>query len=433
MKTNNSTRLIQFKQRVTQIQEDLDTKKTITKVNKSWIETQRFLYRKDSKKYAVNKIELLDSLIPFLGYDWKKSQLGKSKLHINKKVTAIKNELQSGKELAQKDKLWLNKIRRNYTKDKTHLTTAQKKKLDELNPLLEKPWYKTFLGVENDVKSFDGHIERIKTLNIPFDNLPKRYQDWLKNQRKLYKENKNAIAKENILQLDSLTSILKTEWSTDARHDFEFLQKRCKTIKRKLKRGTSLSKNEKMYLIKKRIQYKKGIFFSSKSIKVLDSLSPLLGHDWKENKQSYDKAKTFEQHILEITLNLKNQAPLTRKQKTYLRMQRIYYTENPETYSKHKFNALEALIPLLERDWKHSMKEYPEKFDFEIRAARIKKRLSSSNDTVNLTIQEKDWLRKHRRLYRLDPEIFDKKRKLILDSMNHLLGYDWKTYVKERG
>lgn len=432
MKANNSTRLIQFKQRVTLIQESLEAKKPIAKLDRKWIDAQRFLYRKDSKKYSVQKVKLLDTLIPFLGYDWKKPQLGKSKLHINQKVIAIKNELQLGKQIAQSDMYWLNKIRRNYTKNKSYLTTAQKKKLDELNPLLEKPWNKTFLEIENDVKSFDDHIKKIKELNTSFENLPNKYKNWLKNQRKSYKENKSAITKENISKLDNLTSILKTEWSVDTRYDFKLLQKRCEAIKIKLRKGENLSKKEKSYLTKKRIQYKEGSFFSSKSIKELDSLNPLLGYDWKENKRSYEKTKTFEEHLLEITLNLKNQVSLTRKQKAYLRMQRIYYNENPKAYPKYKFDALEKLIPLLEHDWKYSLKKYPKKIDFEVRAALIKKHLTLSKDTLNLTFEEKDWLRKHRRLYRLDPEIFDKKRKLILDSMNELLGYDWKTYVIER-
>ncbi|WP_010522848.1 hypothetical protein [Aquimarina agarivorans] len=432
MRNNNSHILKVFKQRVSRIQKELEGDKTLVDIDKTWLGTQRRLYTQNSKKYATEKKKLLDTLIPFLGYDWKQYRTREYNIYVNERVVSIKKALYAGKEIAKTDQQWLTSVRRKYNKDNAYLNATQQKKLKELNPLLKRPWHKTPSEIEKNVTSFEDHIQRIRTLNTSLDKLPKRYQDWLKNQRELYIADKEYLSKENISQLDSLTSILKTEWSVDIRYNFELLQKQCSTIKRKLKRGEHLTKQEKAYLAKKRTQYRQGILFSSRSIKTLDSLTPLLGYDWKENKRSYTKAKTFEQHLSEIRCNLQNHIVLTRKQKAYLRMQRIYYSENPETYPKHKFDALERLIPLLNYDWKYSRRPYPQKHNFEERAILIKKHLSVSKDTLNLTIEDKDWLRRHRRIYRSDPKLFDKKRALILDSMNDLLGYDWKTYVIER-
>lgn len=432
MKSNNSLVIHQFKQRVIRIQKELEGDKALVDIDKTWLGTQRRLYTQNSKMYATEKKELLDTLIPFLGYDWKQYQAREYKIFVNERVENIKKTLYTGKEIAKTDQQWLASIRRKYTRNNTYLNTTQKNKLKELDPLLQRPWHKTLSEIEKNVKSFEEHIERIRTLNTSFNKLPKRYQDWLKNQRELYTTNKKYLSKENISELDSLTPILKKEWSVNSKYNFELLQKKCKTIKRKLKKGEHLTQQERAYLAKKRNQYRQGFFFSSRSIKILDALTPLLGYNWKENKRSYTKAKTFEQHLGEVRFNLQNHIALTRKQKAYLRMQRIYYSKNPETYPKYKFDALERLIPLLNYDWKYSRRPYPQKHDFEERAILIKKHLSVSKGTLNLTIEDKDWLRKHRRIYRSDPNLFDKKRALILDSMNDLLGYDWKTYVIER-
>ncbi len=81
------------------------------------------------------------------------------------------------------------------------------------------------------------------------------------------------------------------------------------------------------------------------------------------------------------------------------------------------------------RDWKVKIIYNEVKLSFEDRAKYIKKQLKKGK---LLTIEEKSWFGKHRLIYRKDPKAFDKKRQHILDNLIPVLGYDWKTYKRER-
>ncbi|WP_010520518.1 hypothetical protein [Aquimarina agarivorans] len=121
MRNNNSHILKVFKQRVSRIQKELEGNKTLVDIDKTWLGTQRRLYTQNSKKYATEKKKLLDTLIPFLGYDWKQYRTREYNIYVNERVVSIKKALYTGKEIAKTDQWTTNKIWHKYSKPRFYI------------------------------------------------------------------------------------------------------------------------------------------------------------------------------------------------------------------------------------------------------------------------------------------------------------------------
>jgi hypothetical protein len=400
---------------------------------KKWLYAQRAAYLSRPNTYSKKRRERLDTLIPLLGYDWKIAlQKKRRPSGIMERVALIKTKFKEGLELDQNDKRWVEDQRRQYTKNKQALSQANLELLDTLNVYLEIPWDKTKVEwLQEQRNTFDHYINHITKAQKPFKDLGRPYVVWILAQRQNYHDNPAAFTSEELQKLNSLTPILKREWHAfpKKKYDKDQFKWRYKTIKEKLEQDVALTPAERKYLSLKRTQYLEGRFDDPEAIALLDKLNTFLGYDWKEAPAVKLKMRSFTDCINEIRKKLKAHEALNKRQKEFLRRQRAQYLKSPKAYPKTKYNALETLIPLLGRDWKVKLKQYGIALEFEVRAYHIEQHLIMGK---SLTTEEEDWLRKHRLIYRRDPKLFDKKRKHILDAMIPVLGYDWKTYKRER-
>ena len=405
--------------------------KPLTERCRHWLYAQRANYKLHANTYSPERKARLDALNPLLGYDWKVPKLEIRTTNIAKRTVFIKGYLAKGKSLESQDKSWLEGRRRAYAKNKAQFTKAEVKHLNTLNPFLELPWYLTKPEQRLLLHTFTYYIEQITALQKPFKELPESYRDWILDQRKAYHNNKAAFSPKALQQLDGLTPIIKRQWNSFPKKTYNVVQfeKRYTEIKQKLQQGIPLEETDKKYLTTKRRQYQAGRFKDSKAIEHLDKLNPLLGYDWKEIRFVKNKRKFFKEHVKDISKTLKAFETLNKTQREFLRKQRVIYKKSPKTYPKEQYDALELLIPYLGRDWKVKIIYNEVKLSFEDRAKYIKKQLKKGK---LLTIEEKSWFGKHRLIYRKDPKAFDKKRQYILDNLIPVLGYDWKTYKRER-
>ena len=396
-----------------------------------WLYAQRATYKLHANTYPPERKARLDALNPLLGYDWKVPKLEKRTTNITERTVFIKAYLAKGKPLESQDKSWLEGRRRAYAKNKAQFTKAEVKHLNTLNPFLELPWYLTKREQRRQLRTFTYYIEQITALQKPFKELPEPYKDWVLDQRKAYHNNKAAFSPKALQQLDGLTPIIKRQWNSFPKTTYNVVQfeKRYAEIKQKLQQGVPLDVPDKKYLMLKRKQHHEGRFKDPKAIERLDQLNALLGYDWKAIRSVQNKSKSFKEHFKDISKILKAFEALNKTQREFLRKQRVIYQKSPKTYPRERYDALEMLIPYLGYDWKVKQKHYGEKLNFEDRAKCIKRQLKNGK---LLTIEEKDWLRKHRLIYRKDPKAFDKKRQYILEDLIPVLGYDWKTYKRER-
>ncbi len=406
----------------------LQNKEHITGAVQLWLYKQRASYINRPDSFSKETKKSLDNLIPLLGYDWKTPRSIKSNETLQERVSRLKLELKRNSNLNNRDKHWLENIRRKYKKDKNAIVAADISKLNELNDYLTTPWQETTKSIRS---SFASRIEAIRSSNLAYDKLPECSLRWIYEQRKRYNELGDQFPIEDKQQLDSISPIIGGDWSKPFKKQYNSKQfdLHYKKIKETLGKELLLERAEQNYLSRRRLLYLRGEFNDKKAIEKLDSLIPLLGYDWKKIRQKRKKIKTFEEHINDISEKLKANKHLNKTQREFLRLKRIQYQNSPEDFPENQFKTLNNLIPLLERDWKKKIINYGDSFLFKTRIKLLEEKLKSFED---LDQNDKDFLRKQRYQYRKDPKIYDKSRVLLLNKLNDVLGYDWKLYVKER-
>ncbi|WP_062062549.1 hypothetical protein [Aquimarina longa] len=408
----------------------LKSKRKIPKEVTLWINNQRSMYNNHPSTYFKQNKKQLDALIPLLGYDWKIKQREANTLSFSERIDQLKEKLQSSEKLSIKDTSWIGKYRRLYQKDPQHFSMDQKRLLDQLTPLLKRPWYTTTIPIYKKRKDFLKYLNEIKNQNAEYQYLSDKQKQWLQVERKHYLSAKDTYSKEKIKALNTLIPILGRDWKKyiSKQQKSKTLEQRYREIKKKLNAQQKLDKKEKAWLQLQRRYFQKNKL-SSLAIKKLDQLIPLLGYDWKKKLQEYAPHKTFGEHTLDIRTVLTAGGKLSKTQREYLRMQKAYYLRDPEKFSTYKLEILNDLIPLLKRDWKVRKIKETEVLSFEESLVKVRLCLIAGKELSN---KQKKWLIKQRFDYKNIKPIMTIERITALDSLIGLLGYDWKSYITER-
>ena len=126
---------------------------------------------------------------------------------------------------------------------------------------------------------------------------------------------------------------------------------------------------------------------------------------------------------------LENGKELSNEHKIWLQYHRAYYLKTPDRYPVYKIFALDRLNPLLERDWKLKKLNVTKKLPFEEFVIQLRYHLIKGK---KMTQQQKSWLSLQRLYYKQNDNKMTESKIKSLDSLNILLGYDWKTYAKDR-
>ncbi|WP_027393178.1 hypothetical protein [Aquimarina latercula] len=416
---------------INKISSALKSKRKLPKDAREWLNRQRQLYNAHPETYSQSNKNKLDALNSLLGYDWKIFQKPSVFLPFSERIALIKKELESGNELQSADKSWIASRKKMYLKKPSDITIEQLALLNELNPFLEKPWNTPPERPKPKSKTFLDYIKDIKEQNIPYETLTTRQKGWLQKQRKEYHSNREGFSKEKVKILNTLIPILGRDWkkyvlkNRALRRTFDQI---IKEIINKTEVKMPLHQKEKSWLIEKRNAYKKNMI-SQEHIEKLDELIPLLGYDWKVKQRHDAPHKTFEQYIIDIKKELTTSGKISKKQRNFLTKQRKYYQRNPEQYPLYKIKELDNLSILLQKDWKISKISYPKTLSFEESLAKIRNQLIVGKA---LNRKQHAWLSRQRLHFKNHDPQLSQERIVSLDSLIVLLGYDWKTYFKER-
>lgn len=395
-----------------------------------WLRLQRDSYQKNPDSYNNDIKEKLDLLIPYLGYDWKLQKEKYEAIPLEKKVVTIREKLGKNEELDDREKNWLRQFRREHRKNSKVFTSEQIELLNTLNPFLAIPWQEYFKGIPKPHKHFTEWVREIKDQGLPYDLLTTAQKDYLKKQRQYYLKNKKRYPLAKLSALNSLNETLEKDWK-------ELKQKRKKRLsfpkvvsrmKNQLQNNKILIGYDRHLLSRYRRGYLKGIL-PKERIEQLDTLNPLLGYDWKDPALLKKRKKTFKERTTEIKQLLESGKELRKNQKKWLDSHRAKYQKDPDNYPSDKLYILDKLNPLLQRDWKVNILNVKEKITFEESVVRLRRSLIVGKE---LTKKQKAWLNYQRRYYKKNDSKMTEKKKTSLDSLNILLGYDWKTYKHER-
>ena len=133
------------RQRTSSIRIAIEKNRALKNIEKSWLQKQKKAFQRNPSNFDKVKLELLDSLIPLLGFDWRE---GSSHLwNIQKKnVTDIHYALKEGKPLAEKLTNWLYQQQKVYPGGITTISTDFNKMGEELAKMI---FSKEKLQIEN--------------------------------------------------------------------------------------------------------------------------------------------------------------------------------------------------------------------------------------------------------------------------------------------
>ena len=425
-----SVRVVHRNEMLKKLKSALKSKRKVPKEVQVWINSQRHMYLDHPNTYSPECKKELDELIPLLKYDWKVAVKKVTTSSFPKRIELIKEKLEKGIELSNSDKHWIAKYRRKYVKEPASISDEQLALFNSLNLLLGRSWFKT-QNPERKVKSFLVRFTEIQKHVLTSEDLTVEQQRWLRLQRKTYVRNKEKFSLEKKKKLDSLIPILGYDWKVYKKNQRKKKsgESHIKEIKRKLKKGIRLEPREINWLTTQRLYYENKAKVIENYKQELDYLIPLLGYDWKIKRQYNAPTKTFEEHIRDIKKVFQNGEKLTKTQREFLRMKRIYYHRDPESFSAYQINVLNDLNEFIGSDWRERKKSFVPSIDFDQHINEIRNRLEKDQD---LTDRQRRWLIRYRGIYRKDESSITNQKVEALDSLNPLLGYDWKTYVEER-
>ncbi|WP_103866702.1 hypothetical protein [Aquimarina sp. I32.4] len=407
----------------------LKSKRKPEKMVTKWLVRQGYSYRKNPDTLRKSIKDKLDALIPLLGYDWKLLRRNET-ISLEKKVAIIKRKLQKKRKLDKKEKRWLAHYRRKYHKDpytypQEHITV-----LNTLNAFLAIPWQEYATTKPKPNKHFKDWVNEIKEQKLPYHLLSVKQKDYLRKQRQRYLSNKKKYPPTQLIALNSLNEILERDWKKKVKKSKKPIpfHKQIKTIKVKLQSKTELSYNEKNLISRSRNLYHKDSV-SPERIEQLNTLSSLLGYDWKDPSRLRKDTKTFKERIAVIKECLESNKELPSRQKKWLDYHRARYLKSPDNYPADKIFILDTLNPLLKRDWKVKIINVKEKISFKESIVKVRQQLIAKKE---LTEKQKAWLNLQRSYYKKNTHLMTESKIKSLDSLNILLKYDWKMYKHER-
>ncbi|TPN87422.1 hypothetical protein [Aquimarina algicola] len=208
-----------------------------------------------------------------------------------------------------------------------------------------------------------------------------------------------------------------------------FFEQRIEEYKNILSKGLMLSRSQKNWILRKRREYlAEPRKITEVHVALLDELIPLLGYDWKEyQKDIKNPRKSFSERHKEVQKKLEKERKLNARDKLWIKHIRTKFNRTSKGLSSNEITKMDQLIPLLGYDWRDTLIEVPTTIkSFDDHIAIITQSLHSNQP---LSLPQKQWLRNKRKQYHNSPDEFDKTHEEILNSLNNLLGYDWKEYL----
>lgn len=292
-----------------------------------------------------------------------------------------------------------------------------------------------FLSISLSLSDWNTNYNEFKSILIKeknFYGLERKYRKWLANQRSRYYSN-YPLSMDKIKKLDTLNILLGFDWKIKNRKDNIWNEKF-----EKLKGELLLSKNindlpdtYKRWLSSIKTSYTESKYKETSKwknrIKKLDTLNILLGFDWKKNSI---RDKNWENSFIEFKDNLlkcNNIIELDSKSKKWLTTQRADEKKSNSDLWKERSKKLDTLNNLLGYDWKEGK---PHDIKWNTRFEEFKKKLLEVKEYKNLNHKDKLWIANQRSRYHND--IISGNLKLLrykkLDTLNNLLGFNWKSY-----
>lgn len=187
-----------------------------------------------------------------------------------------------------------------------------------------------------------------------------------------------------------------------------------------------LSKAQKSWLQRQRKKYNKNPkLFPKETQLLLDTLTPLLGYDWRNEKEA-DKRMGHFKALEQVLEDLKNGRSLTKKQKVLIASHRSNYNAKPTSFPKETLARLNELNSFLGYDWKEkngSRNHLVKKFTEEIYSVLEQDKTLAKNLRI--------WLTKNQQRYNADPKAVNEYQINCLDKLTPLLGCDWRVYKKK--
>lgn len=140
-----------------------------------------------------------------------------------------------------------------------------------------------------------------------------------------------------------------------------------------------------------------------------------------ERKKEYSSNK-FEKNLTEIKKTLLAEKPLSGSQKSWLQRQRMIYQNHDHVgykMSQQRIQQLDALNPLLGKDWKVTEKLVKVEQKLQLLLDRLK-----ANE--ELLPDQKKWLKTQCVIQRRSDHPKDNNKKKLLDEFTPYLGYNWR-------
>lgn len=422
---------ISFEDRIAVYKQLLEHGSVLSRPQKNWLLRKRAAYNAEPRKISEEHIALLDQLIPLLGYDWKayRMKISTSRKSFSDRYKSIFNKLQKREELNSRDKLWLKDVRSKFRSGSRKLSEIEIHKMDQLILLLGYDWRNNLIKVSKRMP-FEYHFSEISKKLKANQTISAKNKKWLWEKRKQYHNQSDTFTKVHRRLLDSIIPLLGYDWKEyeQASAKPKSFNQHFNEVLKKLSDKKKLNTRQKSWLQRQREYLKKQHrLMTNHRIQQLDTLIPMLGYDWKENKTKPRKITSFEEHIDLLKISLKESIPLTRKQKNWLYSQRALYIKQPEKFKIEKIKLLNSLNNDLGYVWNKLQRPPKKKTSYKQHIKEIRKKRRTGE---NLTKPQLQWLQVQSTSYRKQPNSFDNDRKEALDSLIPILGYDWKTLRK---
>ena len=266
-----------FNTHINIISTSLLANKTIPPISKNWLLKKAKSFKKNPNTFSPAQINFLDSLIPLLGYDWRKPII-KNKELLNSMLNEIKTKCCNGEEIPTRTRKWLNAQRNSYNSKPQSYSSERKEALDKLIPLLGYDWKIPKLKISKE--SLEERVAKIKKELKIGSEINSTDKNWLERIRRNYRKNNDSISKRDVLKLNELNEFLKFPWNETTvsirkkQRTFEYLIDEIKSMNVKY---TKLPERCVKWILQQRKRYKElQNNFPLEEKVLLDSLIPFI-------------------------------------------------------------------------------------------------------------------------------------------------------------
>ena len=351
---------VSIENRVKLVKNNIKRDGHINSLDQTWLNGVKYRYEKDSKNFKLSEVKLLESLNPFLKKPWNTTL--EDRLSIAFNVKKIKKINLPYEKLENRHKSWIELQRRNFNKNPKGFTKEEIKLLNSLTPILLKKWNvyekNPFYDTKRNARILllEDKLKKGEILNT--DDFV-----YLSKKRRQYND-KIFTDKKHIKRLNDLIPLLGFDWKKRRIEDIHFktFKKNIKEIKKLLRKQLTLTDKLNNIINYNRIQYKKNPDkFPIEKEKLLDSITPLLGRDWKELKYFVKNPIPFEERVELVKNKLKISEDLNGTDIRWLHKNRTDYRKDPKKFDSKRKELLDRLNDYLPYDWKTYFRERDKK------------------------------------------------------------------------